>query len=51
MEKKKTNFNVKVDEIVWDEFKLTAKKRGITTMEAMEEAFCDFIKKEIDKDD
>ena len=45
MGKKKTNFNVKVDEIVWDEFKLAAKKKGITTMEAMEEAFADFVKK------
>lgn len=45
MVKKKTNFNVKVDEIIWDEFKLAAKKRGIETMKAMEEAFSDFTKK------
>lgn len=46
MEKKKTNFNVKVDEIIWDEFKLAAKKRGLTKEQALEIAFSDFIKKQ-----
>lgn len=46
MERKKTNLNVKVNEIVWDEFKLAAKKRRISIMEAMEKAFSDFTKKE-----
>lgn len=41
---KKTNTIIKVDEIVYDELKLTAKKLGITKDEAIEIAFSEFNK-------